>query len=245
MANRIKIKIDPKKKFGASAKKGEIAFRTLAHLNIFKKIHPVELRLIKAEAELEKTEALMKRAPQNRSINTMLLSLKRLESMEQFFFAQRMALLTNYRELKDLEQKASTENNAQISRMAARSTYKQVMRLEDLLQNIHAKEKVYKDHLTIALKSEIKLKSKKPKPVVQKVLSESEKEDANGLLDTRNLYTKRIERIQDEIKMGKLSTAQLIDRRMMLKDAELSLEHTNQLLKDLTKPPQKQSSKKN
>jgi hypothetical protein len=156
-----------------------------------------------------------------------------------------MALLSNYQELKELKENASTLEVRKKYQKRAEQEYRKVRERENLIKEAQEYERRLKEHLTVALKNEVTIKTKKPKITILRTLNEREKEDANGLLDTRNLYTKRIERIKGEIKNGKLSTAQLMDRRIMLKDAELSLEHTNQLLKDLTKRTQKQVPKKN
>ncbi len=244
MSKQIKIDISPKMKFGVSAKPGEITFGTHAHLNHFTPPKGLQLRLLTAVENMKKANAKMNQVPKNRSIKTMLVELNQARSIITLASTQRMALLSNYQELKELKENASTFEARKKYQKRAEQEYRKVKQRERLIKDANEYEKRLKEHLTVALKNEVQTKKLKPKGVL-KTLSEKEKEEADGLLDTRNLYTKRIERIQNEIKSGKLSTTQLIDRKVMLKDAELSLEHTNQLLKDLTKRTQKQAPKKN
>ena len=245
MAPLIKIGIDPKKRFGVSAKPGEITFGTHTHLNHYIPPQGLELRLLIAQRKMRTANAKMLQVPKNRSIKTMLAELNQVRSVLALASAQRMALLSNYQELKMLKEKATTSARKKYQKRAERE-YTKVRSKEKLINDAREYEKRLKEHLTKALSNKVELKTKKSqKEVNAKTLGEEEKENVDMLLDTRLLYTKRRTTLLAEIKTGKLSTNELVRKRMQLTDTELSLEHTNQLLKDLTKPPQKSKAKKN
>jgi NADH dehydrogenase/NADH:ubiquinone oxidoreductase subunit G len=244
MAQSIKIKYSPKSKLLLSAKPGELKFGKYSSLVEYSPPKGIELRLLQAEANLRKTNELVKKAPKNRSIKTMLIELKRTRAIKQSAWAQRMALLLNYNALLQAEKKAVTSETAEKIKKRAELVAKKVENLEALIKNSTELETRIQNHLTLALSQEVKIKKKKTATITKRELTQREKEDADGLLDTKTLYEKRIARINKEIKSGKLSTSELIDRRLSLTDARLSLKHTNQLLRDLTKPLQKQGSKR-
>ncbi|MDD4128120.1 MAG: hypothetical protein PHY04_00080 [Candidatus ainarchaeum sp.] len=245
MPKQIKITINPKMRFGASAKPGEITFGTHTHLTQYKKPSKIELRLLKTQKAFKETSELMKKIAPNRSIKTMLAELKRVQAINQFSSAQRMALISNYSELKGLAKKTTTLELKKRFEQKAQTTYDRVKKLEELMQNSRIIEENLKEHLTLALNQKEKPKKKKANHTIKKTLSEREKEYANQLLDAKNLYSKRITRIQNEINNSKLSTPQLIYKRMMLKEAQLGLEQTNERLINLTNPSKKQVLKKN
>lgn len=231
-------------KFGVSAKPGEITFGTHAHLNHYTPPKGLELRLLLAAEKMRKANAKMSQVQKNRSIKTMLVELNQVRSALTLASTQRMALLTNYQELKELKERASSLEARNKYQKRAEREYAKVKKRERLIKEASEYESRLKEHLTIALNNKGKIKKSKPAAVLKK-LSEKELEDANGLLDTRNLYTKRKAKLLEELKTGKLSTAQLVNKKIMLKDTELSLEHTNLLLKKLTNRVQNQRVKKN
>lgn len=241
MPRRIKITINPKSMFGVSAKPGEITFGTHAHLNHYQPPKGLELRLLKAQEKMRKANIRVRKAPKNMSIKTMLAELEQIRSALALATTQRLALLSNYRELKELKERASTFEARKKYQRRAEREYAKVKEKEKLTKDARELETRLKEHLTVALSQEVKIKTKKPAITAKRELTQREREDADGLLDTKILYEKRIARIREEIKSGKLSTAELIGRRMSLKDAELSLDHTNYLLRNLTKPLQKKN----
>ncbi|MGI6589138.1 MAG: hypothetical protein ACOX1V_00525 [Candidatus Iainarchaeum sp.] len=245
MAKPIKIKFTSKKMLGVSAKAGEIGFGTHTQLTHYKQPNKIELRLLKAQEAFRKTSQLMKKITPNRSIKTMLVELKRVQAINQFSSAQRMALLSNYNELQVLIRKTTNPKARKKLKRKARSTYARVKNLEKLMNNSRELEENLKRYLTLALTQKEKTKTKKTKRAVQKTLSEAEQNQANQLLDRRNTYTKRITKLQNEIKHKDLSTTQLINKKLMLKEAELELKQTDKLLKNLTTPLQKSLTKKN
>lgn len=237
-------------KFGVSAKPGEITFGTHSHLNHYTPPKGLQLKLLIAMEKLKKANVKMSQVPKNRSIKTMLVELNQVRSVLTLASTQRMALLSNYQELKELKEKASTLEARKKYQKRAEQEYRKVKERERLIKDANEYEKRLKEHLTIALSNEVELKTKKTKTqTIATKLSEREEEEANGLLDTKLLYQKRMESLRKVIGAGKLSTVQLVEKRMQLRDTELSLEHTNELLrkfaKTLTKQPQKQSAKNN
>lgn len=249
MSKSIKIKYNTKNKFLVSAKPGELRFGKFTPLINYSPPKGLELRLLQAEANMRKTSEMVKKAPKNRSIQTMLAELKRTKAIKQSASVQRMALLSNYNSLRQMEKKAVTPETALKINQRAELVAKKAEKLEALIKNSTELETRIQKHLTLTLSQEVKAKTKKPKPVVQKVLSEREKEEADNLLDAKSRYDKRKADILRRINEGKLSTTDLINQKMELKETELNLEHINWLLKDLAsqsvKKDQKTKAKKN
>jgi len=240
MTPSIKIKVDPKKRFGVSAKPGEITFGTHAHLNHFNPQSEIELRLLIAQKKMKKANERMKNVKENRSIKTMLETLNATKATKELASTQKMALLSNYKELKALKAKTKDKITAKRYQQRAEQTYRKVRQREDILGEAQEFEEILKEHLTIALRNnKKKVRIKKPK-----IFTEKEKKEADQLLDTKILYAKRKALILEKIKRGKLSKTDSFNLQLALNDTDLSLEDTNRLLRKLVNNPKAPKQKR-
>jgi len=245
MASLIKIGIDPKKRFGVSAKPGEITFGTHSHLLHYTPPQGLKLRLLIAKKRIKTATNEVRKVQRNRSIRTMLATLNATKAARKLALTERMAFLLEFQRLKTLQERSKNEKTAKRYQQQANQVYRKIRRREAIMKDAMEIEEKLKVPLTKALSNKTELKTKKMQTKVTPPLNESEKKDIDLLLDTKSMYVKRRESLLKEIRRGNLSTAELIRKRMQLNDTELSLKDTNRLLRNMVNSSQKAKVKKN
>ncbi len=166
MKKIIKISTDPKRRFGAMAKPGEIVFGTHTHLITRPKTQPtIQQLLIEAQKKAKEMKLKHKIAQKskNNPVQTKITELRHLEAVENLHQLRRAMALKEYNALqKQLKNKTVTDpieflaNKNSIYTLANRVKF-----IENLIDVNKSQQETIKRDLTEFLRSPIKLKAKK------------------------------------------------------------------------------------
>jgi|GEM_PF-2281282 len=245
MRRIIKIKVDPKIKFGAMARPGEITFGTHTHLLEKAKTKPT------FEQILNETRTRTKKAKQGRiaaerngekTIKARIARLRHLEATIELHNLNRATALKEYAALqKEIKRNnPTTPREFLIQKNRIYSLTQRVRFIEELIDKTNAQAEKEKRELTQMLSfptsPKKKIITKRRTKRKQVTLTEEKREEINGLLDSLNNAKRRVKEASNKLTNTPWWNKKEISRLLrQLKKANIDLEYIPWLLEKATK----------